>query len=280
MNPRCSFVMSSCDTYEDLWNPFFECLDLFWPDIPYPVYLNAEHKQFQPRKSLHFQVNTINQIGRKNLTWSRRFMDMLQKIDTEYIFLVLDDYDVCAPVEGQYFERIMDIMDGSPNIASFQFCGTRMSKVCQTNQSVCGDLEYVPLWPKGWKTHFVPTIWRKSILLKWLRPWESIWGFEGYGSARARRWPCRYPETVFVVKWPAIYDYLWVKDCSIVINSCWLDEPEVNEFFRKHKIEIDYTARGKMTKQQYLEKTMKDVVRKYTWWQIIVKSFNYMRSYF
>ena len=25
---RCAFLMSSCDVYEDLWEPFFECLAL------------------------------------------------------------------------------------------------------------------------------------------------------------------------------------------------------------------------------------------------------------
>ena len=153
--------------------------------------------------------------------------------------------------------------------------------MCQEQMSLGGgNLDYVPLWPKGWKTHFIPTIWRKAILLKWLRPWESIWAFEGYGSARARRWPKRYSEKVFVVRQPAIYDYLWIKDCSAVINSCWLDEPELYDFFEKNNIIVDFSKRGKMTKQQYADKTMKDVIKKYSWWQIVVKSFNFVRSYF
>lgn len=278
-NKRCAFLMSSCDVYEDLWNPFYECLDKFWPDCPYPIYLNTEHKQFKSHKELHFQVTTINQCKLGNMTWSARFMDALNQIDSEYIFLVLDDYFACAPVESKYFEEVIDLMDKDKSIASFQFYGKRMRNAGLV-KTVGGALDYIPLWPNGWKTHFVPTIWRKTVLLKWLRRWESIWAFEGYGSARARRWPKRYSEKVFVVRQPDIYDYLWIKDCSVVINSCWLDEPEVYDFFTSNGIEVDYSHRGKMTKKQYEDKTMYDVLKKYSWWQIVVKSFNYVRSYF
>lgn len=277
---RCAFLMSSCDVYEDLWDPFFQCLDKFWPDCPYPVYLNTEHKIFSSKKQLHFSVSTINQRKDGNLTWSRRFIDALNQIDAEYIFLVLDDYFACDKVDGKYFDEVMDLMNEDKSIASFQFLGTRMRNVGKQDISKDGKLDYIPLWPNGWKTHFVPTIWRKSVLLKWLRPWESIWAFEGYGSARARRWPSRYSEKVFVVRQPAIYDYLWIKDCSVVINSCWLDEPEVYDFFENNHIDVDYSKRGKMTQQQYADKTMKDVLKRYSWWEIIVKSFNYIRSYF
>ncbi len=276
---KYAFLMSSCDSYEDLWEPFFECLDIFGgSNNELSVYLNTEHKQFVPKKELSFEVKTINQIGDKTLTWSKRFIDVLNRIPEDYIFLVLDDFFACDTIRWDLFDEIVEIMEKDKSIASFQMYGTRTRNRDVDNFKESTEFTYKELHEGGWKTHFVPTIWRKEILLKWLRPWESIWAFEGYGSDRARRW--KYPEKVMVVDTMPIYDYLWIKDCSAVINSKWLNEPELIEFMEKNEINVDWSKRGKMTHEEYLSVTMQDVIKKYTFGQIIVKCFNRIRSLF
>ena len=276
---KWAFLMSSCDSYEDLWEPFFECMERFGggqKDLS--VYLNTEHKQFVPQKELSFEVKTLNQRGSKNLTWSRRFIDVLNRIPEDYVFLVLDDFFACDTICWDLFEEIVEIMEKDKSIASFQMYGTRTRNRDEENFVLSTELTYKELHEGGWKTHFVPTIWRKEVLLKWLRPWESIWAFEGYGSDRARRW--KYPEKVMVVDTMPIYDYLWIKDCSAVINSKWLNEPELLEFMEKNEINVDWSKRGKMTHEEYLAVTMQDVIKKYTFGQIIVKCINRVRSLF
>lgn len=276
---KWAFLMSSCDSYEDLWEPFFECLDRFGGNRDdLSVYLNTEHKQFAPQKELSFEVKTLNQRGNKNLTWSRRFIDVLNRIPEDYVFLVLDDFFACDTIRWDLFDEIVDIMEKDKTIASFQMYGTRTRNRDEENFVLSTKLEYKELHEGGWKTHFVPTIWRKEVLLKWLRPWESIWAFEGCGSDRARRW--KYPEKVMVVDTMPIYDYLWIKDCSAVINSKWLNEPELIEFMEKNEINVDWSKRGKMTHEEYLAVTMQDVIKKYTFGQIIVKCINRVRSLF
>lgn len=276
---KWAFLMSSCDNYEDLWEPFFECLNIFGGhEKDLSVYLNTERKQFIPKKELNFEVKTLNQRGNKNLSWSRRFIDVLNRIPEDYVFLVLDDFFACETIRWDLFDEIVDIMEKDKSIASFQMYGTRTRNRDIENFVESTELSYKELHKGGWKTHFVPTIWRKEVLLKWLRPWESIWAFEGYGSDRARRW--KYPEKVMVVNTIPIYDYLWIKDCSAVINSKWLNEPELIEFMEKNEINVDWSKRGKMTREEYLTVTMKDVVKRYTFGQIIVKCFNRIRSFF
>lgn len=271
-NSRLSFLMSSCDAYEDLWNPFFECIDKFWPDCPYPKYLNTEHKQYDK-----YDVKTINQSQTRALPWSTRFRDALLSLTTDYVFLVLDDFFLCGDVDTRYFEEVLDLMDNDPSIPSVQFNGTRMA-LAGISDEADGQLHIQNLWPKGWATHFVPTIWRKSVLLDWLRPWESIWGFEGYGSYRARK--KHLTVSVRVVSSPAVYEYLWVRDCSAVVHGKWLDEPGVTDFFANNGIEIDYNVRPKISYEDYLNEDMKAVIKKLTPWQFVVKSFNSIRSRF
>ena len=79
---------------------------------------------------------------------------------------------------------------------------------------------------------------------------------------------------------PPIYDYLWIKNCSAVINGKWLDEKELTDFFERNHIDIDYSKRGKMTYEEYQSKTMVDVIKKYKPHEIVVKAFNRFRSLF
>ncbi len=275
---RCAFLMSSCDKYEDLWDPFFECLDKIGKLGNIPVYLNTEHKKFIPSTKLSFDVITLNQKESHNISWSKRFIQILNNIPQDYVFLVLDDFFVCESIKLDCFKDIIDIMEKDKSIASFQLYGTRIRNKSPEDYDNSQQINFHLINENGWKTHFVPTIWRKSVLLKWLRPWESIWAFEGYGSERARRW--KYPEKVYIVNNPPIYDYLWINDCSSVINGKWLDEPELFKFFNDNNIQIDFAERGKMTLQEYNDVTMKDIIKKYSLKQIIIKIFNRIRSYF
>ena len=270
---RMSFLMSSCDSYEDLWSPFFQCIEKFWGDIPYQCYLNTEHKTYDGEGGV--KVITINQSTEKKLTWSERFRDVLLQIPTEYVLLVLDDFFLCEKVDTSYFERLLDMMDADESIPSIQLYGTRM-ELAGEKQALPGEICTRNLWPNGWATHFVPTIWRKDVLLKWLRPWESIWGFEGYGSQRARR--KHLTETVKVVSSPAIYKYMWVRDCSAVVHGKWLDEPGVVGFLHDNDIEVDYCKRAKISYDEYLAEGMVAQMRKYSLFDIIKKAFNFVRS--
>lgn len=58
---KYAFLMSSCDAYEDLWEPSFECLDKFVSNKGISVYLNTEHKVFVAKRPLSIQVTTLNQ---------------------------------------------------------------------------------------------------------------------------------------------------------------------------------------------------------------------------
>ena len=281
-NNRCAFLMSSCDDYEDLWEPFFECLDKFSKglddSISLSVYLNTEKKQFHPKKNLDINVVTLNQKEDKKLPWSKRLIDVLKRLQEEYVFLVLDDYFVCDEIAWNLFDEILEIMDNDRSIASFQLFGTRARNNAPELYEKSTELKYSLMERDGRKTHFVPTIWRKSILLKWLRPWESIWAFESCGSARARRW--NYPEKVMVVDNPPVYDYIWIRNCSAVINGKWLAEKELIEFFEQNEILVDWNRREKMTYEEYHSITMSDIFRRYSPGEFLVKCINRVRSFF
>ena len=42
---RCALLLCTCDAYEDLWDPFFQLVNIYWKDIPYNIYINTENKK-------------------------------------------------------------------------------------------------------------------------------------------------------------------------------------------------------------------------------------------
>lgn len=273
---NCAFLLSTCDSYEDTWDPFFRLLGKYWPTLPMKVYLNTETKSYVPSVKLPFSVTACNTSA--GIPWGQRLMTVLDRIPEEYVFLMLDDFFVRSPVREEYFGELIRRMEADPEIASIQLRAARLEQEGKHAGKDGSGLVLSEIGRDGWKTHFVPTIWRKSVLRKWLRKQESIWGFELYGSQRARIW--RYKEKVLAADAPVIFDYLWVNGCSVIVNGKWLQAPEVDAFFRKNGIDIDLSLRGRITLAEYRSKTLRDTIRKLSFGQFVRKLFNRIRSFF
>ena len=269
---NCAFLLCSCDSYEDTWDPHFRLLAKYWPGIPFPVYLNTEKLQYRPSAPLPFPVKTIN--SPKARYWSERMLRVLREIPEDYIFLTLDDLFLKSPVKGDLILRMLQKLQADPVIASIQFGASALGREIPE----ADPPELAEVSPKGYKTLFVPTLWRKSVLIRWLRRHESIWGFELYGSQRARHW--KYPEKVFTVRAPIVYDFLWVTGCSVIINGRWLDDETVDRFFADNGFEIDFGVRGRLSLAEYRSRTMKDTLKNYTPWQIVQRCFFRVCSFF
>ena len=261
-NSKLAVLITSCDAYEDVWDPFFLLLDRYWTDIPYRVYLNTETRQYN-KKFNHFQVEslTLSDISvSKNVSWSQRMKLALERIDEEYVFILIEDFFLRERVQTELIEKIISMMDKDHEMGSVQLFGTRIN--CDTQRQNVQSLELdIFKIEKGFaKVVFVPTIWRKTTLLKWLRPHESIWAFESCGSARAYRW--KYKDQSYRVNSPAIFNYLWEKDCYCVVNGRWMLHPLLTSLFEDNNIVIDYTLRGTITMEQWRCVTFGSLMKK------------------
>ncbi len=273
---RFALLLNSCDSYSDTWTPFFDLLEKNWKKIPCNIYLNTETKDFDDKK-YSFKVNIINSAP--NLRWGGRLIAALDKIKEEYILMTLDDYFVCSPINEDALKKLVDKMDARPEIASFQLIKSRLIAVGKEEVETNGEqFDFKEVCEEGYKTHFVPTLWRKSVLKKWLRSHESIWGFEAYGSMRARMW--KYSEKVFEVRNPLVYDYLWTStDCSAVVNGKWMVAPEIDDFFASNGIDIDLNIRGRITLEEYRSHNLGYVVSKLTFREFLQRVIWRIRSF-
>ena len=112
---RLAVLISSCDGYQDVWDPFFLLMDKYWKDIPYPVYLNTETINYD-KKYNNFSIQTLNLKKKRKLktSWSQRMIDVLERIEEEYIFILIEDFFLRERVQTELIEKILDKMDEDP----------------------------------------------------------------------------------------------------------------------------------------------------------------------
>ena len=87
MSNRVSILVNSCDLYESVWDPFFKLLAIQWPDCPYDMYLNTEHKEY----ACDF-LNVKTVCTGDDVPWSVRIKRALAEIDSEYILFFLGSF--------------------------------------------------------------------------------------------------------------------------------------------------------------------------------------------
>ena len=279
---KCVFLYCSCDNYSDLWEPYFNLLNKFWSDISMRVILNTEHKVFQIPRDYSIKVETFNCY--KKCSWSQRLLDILNKIDEEYVFLVIDDLFIQSKVDNSQFNNMLNLLHDSNNLASIQLRGIRQQTYedkTHRNESkdiIINNEKYKFRKISLTKTETFPTIWKKEILFKWLRPWESIWGFEGYGIQRAKQGKLK--EDVLRLEEPNIFNFLWVDECSPVINGKWFDSPKIDNFFELNGLNIDFNKRGRISYEEYLTHyvSLLEHFKKYPINEGIKRAINYVRS--
>lgn len=227
-------LVNSCDKYEDAWAPFFALYKIMGAEkaTDNAIILNTETKQFSCD---YLPIRTIN--SGHNRTWSQRLIEVLQKINTEYVFCLLEDFFIQSPFYSEGFNQCLDYMRSHPEVGCIHTTPTGMN--------------YGPTKDLFFERHFsndqcniavVAVLWRKTFLMKLLRPHENIWQFEYYSGQRARKY---YSEKVMQYNeiYPTIFDYhVVIAEGYGITEGKWL--PKNKELFDRYGIKVDFERLG------------------------------------
>jgi hypothetical protein len=96
-----SLVIPSCDGYNDVWPYLFHFLFTYWPDVPQPVYLVANHTRYNDAR-----VTTI-QVG-EDRQWAANLVKALDEVPSEWVMMLLDDFLLNRPVDGSHVAATME----------------------------------------------------------------------------------------------------------------------------------------------------------------------------
>ena len=240
MEQRITILVNSCDKYEDAWHPFFECLWHFAGDLPYPIILNTETKQFS---SPHYDVQVVN--SKKNCTWSERLLNVLEYVETEYVFFLLDDYFLKDRFDIERFDSVIDYMRCHPDVGIVdvrpRWAGSAEEEALNRERYKNIEDSFVERNEENFNITCSPAIWRTDVLKSLLRPHEDVWSFEYYSGIRAKKYGIKVVR--FFTRVPTIYEYDYQVWTGMGITAGqWL--PKNKAFFDSLGIEVNYDRLG------------------------------------
>lgn len=232
----CSILINTCDSYSDIWSPFFTLFHKFWPDNPYPVFLNSESKSCSDANII---ITTLK-ARESNLSWTRRYKEALERIDSDYIITILDDFFLYDYVDTKRVEECLTYMRKDPDMASiyFRWRNEKMQVSELPGMERCVDME-------KWNVNTTLALWRKSTLLYYLDSDESPWEFESNAYARGANRNDKFYSMSMHFETIIPYNYAQYG----LISGKWL---RANiDLFEKNKIDCDFSVRSFFEEYEY-----------------------------
>lgn len=176
-----TILVSSCDKYAPLWDPFFTSLFRHWPSLTsvnqnIPILLIANKKVF-----VSSRVQTINIPHEKS--WSDNMLAALDQVQTQYVLLFLDDYWITKPVNEQRLLETFNVIQNE-QLAMVQIAYNDTKFHSGPKHSTLTNALYTDKYAR-YKASLQLAIWDKEALRALLKPGENPWQFEIAGTARS-----------------------------------------------------------------------------------------------
>ncbi len=248
-----TFVNSS-DGFADCWLPFFTLLERYGgPLRKHPVYLNTERAGFSwPGLDLRpTRVWSVDEEARP--AWSECLRRGIEAVAEPYVLYLQEDYFLLGEVREALLQRAIEKLDNDRD-AGVVYLNKYGPMFTQTEPVDDALLRIQP--PARYLACTQAGLWRKEALLSLIRTWESGWGFEIFGSRRAKHAPFKFltirPE---LMNAEPVIDYIYTG----VIKGQW--KQECVALFEEEGIEVDFAKRG-MYQERGRLKSRIEVARK------------------
>lgn len=153
-------LVMSCDKNNDLWMPFYYCMEKYWPDHPEIIY-STETLTNQYYKTI-LKNYDVSQ-------WTCRLYETLKEIDDNLILIMVDDIFIKGINLDKWNQLLNNLPDNFASInfeSSYDKDDSNYSSILKKRSS------------KGrWKISAMCSLWNKEILIKLLdnvvlNPWK------------------------------------------------------------------------------------------------------------
>jgi hypothetical protein len=177
-----TIFVSSCDAFSDCWDPFFTLFKRHWPEYSGRIILATETKSYT-FPGLNIICPCVQNDFSRKLTWSEITTLTLAHLNTPYFLLLLEDYFIKSPVNHREFLKMFEIMQAE------DYSHLMLIPMPGKNLPSKYDflLERAANAPYRFSTQV--GIWKTKQFISYLRPHESPWLAEMWGSKRAARIP-------------------------------------------------------------------------------------------
>lgn len=100
-----TMLILSCDKFSDLWDGHIKLLEQNWPDRNMQTYIVTD----SPSKKSYPGIKILS--AGTEVEWSDRLAYALKYVDTDYVFITLDDYFLIKKVEDRSMVALMEMME-------------------------------------------------------------------------------------------------------------------------------------------------------------------------
>ena len=215
-----TILVLSCDKNEDIFKPFYHCMEKYWNNHPEIIY--ATETITNP------YYKTIN----KNYSleqWTRRIRETLEEIEDNEILLMVDDIFIHKKVDTQRIEYARKNL--KDNIACFNF-----EKVFSQEDQESG-LNGWKIRQKGsnYELSLMCGLWDRDKLIDILSEDSNIWDVEYKQNTKGYDYLINSDD--YIIDW----GYETYIPCGL-FKGKWTRN--IISFFEKEGIKIDYEKRG------------------------------------
>ena len=175
INSKFAILVISSDGYADIWPSFFYCMEKNWGDCPFPVYLGSNTISLEGNN----KVTTL--LSGPDLDWSSSLKKIINQIDQEYLFVILEDFLIISRVDTKLFLEHFKYMENW-QINHMHFLNPIIPYDLKLNDDYGIYLAGAPYRVN------VFGFWNKNCLENILIKGENPWNFEIMGSYRSSGW--------------------------------------------------------------------------------------------
>ncbi|MCH5172304.1 MAG: hypothetical protein J1F31_05715 [Erysipelotrichales bacterium] len=163
-----SLLIQSCNAFSDIWDAHVTLMEKNFKDRNMETYLVSDRKNDMSFEHVHVL------FAGEGKEYSERLSYALDRIDTEYVLLTLDDYLLTKKIKTQRLYEILDIMkkENYAYVRFFHNPGTRGKKKTKYPKMYFLD----PI--EQYDINLYPGIWKTSVLREMITEQQNAWQFE------------------------------------------------------------------------------------------------------
>ncbi len=232
-----ALLVVSCDSYRDVWGPFFTLLFRYWDDCPYPVFLGSNFEEYPDKRVVSLAIG-------EDRDWSSNLRRMLELIPQDGILLLQEDFLIDRPVDTA---RI----DGYIGYARAKRAACLRLMPIPGPDFPCADHSDLGEIRTGadYRVSLQAAWWQKEHLAAIARPGESPWQFECLGSRRSDANSAPFLSLREGVDYPL--DYF----TTGVVRGYW--EPAALELCRRENVPVDLRVRSVLPADMRWERALR-----------------------
>lgn len=173
------------------------------------------------------------------MPWSDRLLNCLDQVETEYILYIQEDCFLNAPVDQALVLEFVNLM-GEKSIPHIRLM--ELDRDAGHRPSSLHPLLWEIHERAGYRLNLQAGLWNKNALHSYLRPGESVWQFERWGTRRAYQ-----RDDIFLCQSLEYFNararFIVPYNASGITRGKWC-EAAVKDLFQANGIEMDFSKRG------------------------------------